>query len=67
MPGLVYVFSHRFPVEDRNFLVSCGMGPFSFCVYSGHHVVFMNMCVSWFMYFVLRGVDVVVPLWRILY
>jgi hypothetical protein len=34
--SLVYVFSHRFSVEDRSFfLVSCGMGPCVFCVYSG--------------------------------
>jgi hypothetical protein len=56
--SLVYDFSHRFPVEDRTFLVSCGMGPFVFCVYSGSHVVFMSMCVSWLLSFVLRGVDV---------
>jgi hypothetical protein len=46
-------------VEDRSFLVSCGMGPCVFCVYSGSHVVFMSMCVSWLLFFVvLCGVDV---------
>jgi hypothetical protein len=58
--SLVYVFSHKFSVEDRSFLVSCGMGPCVFCVYSGSHVVFMSVRVlaSIFFFFVLRGVDV---------
>jgi hypothetical protein len=56
--SLVYVFSHRFSVKDRSFLVSCSMGPCVFCVYSRSHVVFMSMCVSWLLLFVLRGVDV---------
>jgi hypothetical protein len=45
-------------VEDRSFLVSCGVGPCVFCVYSESHVVFMSVCVSWLLFFVLLGVDV---------
>jgi hypothetical protein len=38
-------------VEDMSFLVSCGMGPFVFCVYSG-------VCACLGLFFFLRGVDV---------